>query len=139
MNKNLMPDVLKLLGVEYDERFKLTNTDGVITENDVFCFFEHGLSHALQDGEYEDASDILYDILAGNYEIVKLPWEPKHCDAYYVLNVETGRIECYSWGATTFDLAVKSLGIIHRTKEGAEAHLEKDYERLTGRKLHENA
>lgn len=135
MAKNLMPDVLKLLGVEYDERFKLTNTDGVITENDVFCFFKHGLSRALQDGEYEDASDILYDILAGNYEIVKLPWEPKHCDAYYVLNVETGRIECYSWGATTFDLAVKSLGIIHRTEAEAEAHMAEDYERLTGKKL----
>ena len=39
MNKNLIPEVLKLLDVEYDERFKLTNTDGVITENDVFCFF----------------------------------------------------------------------------------------------------
>ena len=42
MNKNLIPEVLKLLGVEYDERFKLTNTDGVITENDVFCFLSMG-------------------------------------------------------------------------------------------------
>ena len=135
MNKNLIPEVLKLLGVEYDERFKLTNTDGVITENDVFCFFEHGLSHALQDGEYEDASDILYDILAGNYEIVKLPWEPKYGEIYYFLDINEKEIMSYPWEDDTFDYAMKALGMIYRTREEAEANLSKDYERLTGKPL----
>ena len=135
MAKNLMPDVLKLLGVEYDERFKLTNTDGVITENDVFCFFEHGLSHALQDGEYEDASDILYDILAGNYEIVKLPWEPKYGEIYYFLDINEKEIMSYPWENDTFDYAMKALGMIYRTEEGAQAHFAEDYERLTGKPL----
>lgn len=139
MNKNLIPEVLKLLDVEYDERFKLTNTDGVITENDVFCFFEHGLSHALQDGEYEDASDILYDILAGNYEIVKLPWEPKQGDLYYYPNVSTLSVDYTKWLNTSMGYALKALGMVYRTNAEAEENLGKDYERLTGRKLHENA
>lgn len=138
MAKNLMPDVLKLLGVEYDERFKLTNTDGVITENDVFCFFEHGLSHALQDGEYEDASDILYDILAGNYEIVKLPWEPKQGEEYWTIHFGTtvkSHVICYPWIGDKPDFANLRLNMIYRTREEAEAHLAEDYERLTGKKL----
>lgn len=134
MAKNLMPDVLKLLGVEYDERFKLTNTDGVITENDVFCFFEHGLSRALQDGEYEDASDILYDILAGNYEIVKLPWEPKYKERYYRPNIIYKRVSDVLWRGSALDCALKALGMIYRTKAEAEKHLRDDYEKLTDKK-----
>ena len=135
MNKNLIPEVLKLLGVEYDERFKLTNTDGVITENDVFCFFEHGLSHALQDGEYEDANDILYDILAGNYEIVKLPWEPREGERYCYPSVSAKNVDCTNWICCSFDYAMKALGMIYRTKEEAEAHFAEDYEKLTGKPL----
>lgn len=134
MAKNLMPDVLKLLGVEYDERFKLTNTDGVITENDVFCFFEHGLFHALQDGEYEDASDILYDILAGNYEIVKLPWEPKYKERYYRPNIIYKRVSDVLWRGSALDYALKKLGMIYRTQAEAEKHLRDDYEKLTDKK-----
>ena len=135
MNKNLIPEVLKLLDVEYDERFKLTNTDGVITENDVFCFFEHGLSHALQDGEYEDANDILYDILAGNYEIVKLPWEPREGERYCYPSVSAKNVDCTNWICCSFDYAMKALGMIYRTKEEAEAHFAEDYEKLTGKPL----
>ena len=100
---------------------------------------EHGLSHALQDGEYEDASDILYDILAGNYEIVKLPWEPKQGDLYYYPNVSTLSVDYTKWLNTSMGYALKALGMVDRTNAEAEETLEKDYERLTGRKLHENA
>ena len=138
MNKNLIPEVLKLLGVEYDERFKLTNTDGVITENDVFCFFEHGLSRALQDGEYEDASDILYDILAGNYEIVKLSWEPKEDEEYWTISFLKNQqpyAENYVWNGDDMDFTKLKLGMVYRTKAEAEAHFAEDYERLTGKPL----
>ena len=107
-----------------------------IFEDSIFMIDkDNGLLQILDDGNFEDGNAVLYYVLSGKIEIIKLPWEPKNCDDYYILNVETGRIECYSWGATTFDLALKALGIIYRSREEAEAHLEKDYERLTGKKL----
>ena len=135
MAKNLMPEVAKLLGVETGEKFMIRQNK-YIFEDSTFMFDKtNGLLNVLDDGNFDDANAVLYYVLSGKVEITKLPWEPKNCDGYYVLNVETGRIECYLWGATTFDLAVKSLGIIHRTKEEAEANLSKDYERLTGKPL----
>ena len=138
MNKNLVSEVAKLLGVELGERFKIQRLDGVNGTTE--AYFDEGNLHILD--VYLNNGDVdryLAKLLMGKIKMEKLPWEPKNCDDYYVLNVTTGRIECYSWGANTFDLAVKSLGIIHRTKEEAEAHLADDYERLTGKKLHENA
>lgn len=136
MNKNYMSEVAKLLGVNIGEEFIIQNADRkenvVLAMDGLRIPFPHGMAE-MDDGR------LLLKVLQGLYAVKKKPWEPKNCDDYYVLNVTTGRIECYSWGANTFDLAVKSLGIIHRTKEEAEAHLAEDYERLTGKKLHENA
>ena len=132
MAKNCMAAVAKLLGVELGEEFIIENKDSketVVLAADGF--------HVIQPNNVvgPDHGKLLSKVLQGLYEVKKKPWEPKNCDDYYVLNVETGRIECYSWGATTFDLAVKSLGIIHRTKEEAKAHLHADYKRLTGKPL----
>ena len=132
MAKNCMAAVAKMLGVELGEEFIIENKDRketVVLAADGF--------HVIQPNNVlsPDHGKLLSKVLQGLYEAKKKPWEPKNCDDYYVLNVETGRIECYSWGATTFDLAVKSLGIIHRTKEEAKAHLHADYKRLTGKTL----
>ena len=54
---------------------------------------------------------------------------------YYILNTRALFIESFMWGNSTFDYAAKNMGIIYRTKAEAEAHLEEDYERLTGKKL----
>ena len=132
MAKNLMTELAKLLGVELGEKFIVQNADRketVVLAMDGF--------HVIQPNNVlgPDRGKLLSKVLQGLYEVKKLPWEPKSCDSYYVLNAETGRIECYSWGATTFDLALKSLGIIHRTEEEAKAHLHADYKRLTGKTL----
>lgn len=132
MAKNFMPEIAKMLGVEVGEEFTIENKDRketVVLAADGF--------HVIRPNNVlsPDHGFLLSKVLQGLYEVKKKPWEPKNCDDYYVLNVTTGRIERYSWGANTFDLAVKSLGIIHRTKEEAEAHLADDYERLTGKKL----
>ena len=96
------------------------------------------MSRALQDGEYEDASDILYDILAGNYEIVKLPWEPKQGEEYWTIHFEpvgNPRAILYPWMGDKPDFTNLRLNMVYRTKAEAEAHLAEDYERLTGKKL----
>ena len=138
MAKNLMPEILKMLGVEYGEKFKLRAEDSEICENALFYFDKDNGFIRMSDTK-EEVYNMLYDVVSGYYEIVKLPWEPKNCDDYYVLDARTGIIECYSWGATTFDLAVKAMGIIYRTEAEAKTHMAEDYERLTGKKLEEQA
>ena len=132
MTKNLMSEVAALLGVEIGEEFIIQNAD----RKETVVLAADGL-HVIQPNNVlsPDHGKLLSKVLQGLYEVKKVPWNPKNCDDYYVLNVTTGRIECYSWGATTFDLAVKSLGIIYRTEAEAEAHLAEDYKRLTGMKL----
>lgn len=132
MGKNLMPEVAALLGVEIGEEFIIENADrkeNVVLAMDGF--------HVIQpNGALDpDRCRLLSKVLQGLYEVEKLPWEPRYGDIYYIVDARVCRVDSYSWGNTTFDLAVKSLGIIYRTKEEAEAHLAEDYERLTGNKL----
>lgn len=135
MNNNLMPEVAKLLGVEIGEKFSIQGLDRG-PERFEAMLTETGLVlpnfKALNDG---GDNTYLAELLKGNLEYEKLPWEPKEGDMYYILNTNALFIESFMWGNSTFDYAAKNMGIIYRTKAEAEAHLEEDYERLTGKKL----
>lgn len=132
MNKNLMPEVAKLLGVEISEEFIIENKDrkeNVVLALDGF--------HVIQPNGVlgPEHGKLLSKVLQGLYEVKKIPWEPRYGDIYYIVDARVCRVDSYSWGNTTFDYAVKNMGIIYRTKAEAEAHLEEDYMKLTGKKL----
>ena len=136
MGKNLMPEIIKMLGLEYGEVFRVSEQDAETAEDGLFCFNkEGGLIKINPDGSTCTAWEILYDILNGWCEVVKLPWEPQEGDMYYVLNTRALFIESFIWDNSTFGYAAKDMGIIYRTKAEAEAHLEEDYKRLTGKPL----
>ena len=137
MSKNLIPEIAKLLGVEMEEAFKIRRPDYEVCENGIYAFFENeGLMKKNEQGEFDNNSSIEFeDLCLGNYEVVKLPWEPQRGDVYYILNTMTLFIESFVWGDSTFDYASKNMGVIYRTKAEAEAHLAEDYEKLTGEKL----
>lgn len=134
MFKNLMPEVAKLLGVEIGEKFKIQVLGG---GNDTLLVWltEQGLcvenNYVCNDGE----NKYLVKALTGELKIFKLPWKPRYGDIYYIVDARVCRVDSYSWGNTTFDYAVKNMGIIYPTREEAEAHLAEDYEKLTGEKL----
>ena len=132
MAKNCMADVAKLLGVEIGEECIIENKDRKVTVVLAMDGF-----HVIQPNNVmgPDHGKLLSKVLQGLYEVKKKPWVPKHGEMYYILNTGALIVESYSWGNSTFDLAVKSLGIIHRTKEEAEAHLAEDYKQLTGKPL----
>ena len=132
MNKNLMPEVAGLLGVELGEEFIIENKDRketVVLAMDGF--------HVIQPNNVvgPDHGKLLSKVLQGLYTVKKIPWEPQEGDMYYILNVKVLFVERYVWGNNTFDYTAKNMGIIYRTKAEAEAHLEEDYKRLTGKPL----
>lgn len=137
MSKNLIPEIAKLLGVEMEEAFKIRRPAYEVCEKGVYAFFENeGLMKRNEQGEFDNNSSIEFeDLCLGNYEIVKLPWEPKYGEIYYFLDINEKEIMSYPWENDTFDYAMKALGMIYRTREEAEAHFAEDYERLTGKPL----
>ena len=132
MGKNLMPDVAKLLGVGLGEEFIIENKDHketVVLAMDGF--------HIIQPNNVvgPDRGKLLSKVLQGLYEVKKKPWEPKYKETYYRPNIIYKRVSDVLWHGSALDYALKSLGMIYRTREEAEAHLSEDYKRLTGKPL----
>ena len=132
MSKNLLAELAKLLGVELGEEFIIENADRketVVLAMDGF--------HVIQPNNVvgPDHGKLLSKVLQGLYAVKKIPWEPQEGDMYYVLNTRALFIESFMWDNGTFDYLAKNMGIIYRTKAEAEAHLEEDYKRLTGKPL----
>ena len=136
---NLMPEVAKLLGVEIGERFKIQALGSKEDENSTLLVWltEQGLcvenNYVFNNGEYK----YLVKALKGELKIFKLPWSPKEGDKYYSISLPTKSICVEIWHNETSDYALKTLGMIYRSAEEAEANLSKDYERLTGKELEE--
>lgn len=143
MSNNLMPEIMKMLGVEYGEAFKIRRPDYEVCEKGIYAFLEgEGLTKKNKQGVFDSNSSIEFeDLCLGNYEIVKLPWEPQCGEVYYWPSTirQEVRIECFNWRGDAFDLAMKALGMVYKTKKEAQAHFAEDYERLTGKKLEEQA
>ena len=144
MSKNLIPEVLKMLGVTYGEKFNLQAHDPELYKNYSFFFDKDSELYIVNNlnGSISNANIMLYSILCGHYTIVKLPWKPKAGDKYYAIilmgNIKPC-IESHHWSDSTKDYALLKLGIIYKTEEEAMAHMKADYEELTGRKLKNDA
>ena len=145
MAKNLMSELIKLLGVELGEHFKICSKgcakiDFPLFTNEYF-FDEKGGLMCSNEGSFCKVNDasMLGKIILGDFEIVKLPWKPKYGEYYYFPSVQSRKVIQSMWLCDTRDCALKLLGMIYRTEEEANEHLAEDYERLTGRKLKNDA
>ena len=116
MAKNYMADVAKLLGVELGEEFKI---DG---SNLIYKFFENGLYFRCIEG-WLPAEYQFLDLIKGECNVVKLPWQPKHNETFYrPWRDFTGATSEY-WNNAVSDFAFKEAGMIFRTAEECEAAL----------------
>ena len=134
MAKNCMAAVAKLLGVELGEEFTIENKDRketVVLAMDGF--------HVIQPNNVlsPDHGRLLSKVLQGLYEVNKVPWEPQYGEVYYWPSTirQEVRIEYFNWRGDAFDLAMKALGMVYKTKKEALEHFAEDYERLTGKPL----
>lgn len=98
MSKNLISEIANLLGVELEETFKIRRPDYKVCENGIYAFFENeGLTKKNKQGEFDSNSSIEFeDLCLGNYEIVKLPWEPKYGEPFYTYILNEKHF-CNSW------------------------------------------
>lgn len=141
MSKNLMPEVLKMLGVTYGEKFNLQAHDPELYKNYSFFFDKDSELYIVNNlnGSTGNFSAMLHSIMRGYYKIIKIPWMPKEGDKYYSISLPTKSICVEIWHNETSDYALKALDMVYRSAEEAEAHMAEDYERLTGRKLKNDA
>lgn len=140
MAKNLIPEVLEMLGVKRGVAFKLRAQDSEVCEDNLFAFNYHDrLIEILPSGNAEYDDQKMCKILNGYYEIVKLPWEPKEGEEYFTPSAYYKKVKKGTWKGSTFGYAMKALGMVYRTEAEAEEKFASDYEKLTGKKLNEEA
>ena len=123
MAKNLIPEIAKMLGVEIGEEFKIKG----YTEP-IYRFDADGLK-AIYSYQMKKtfANAMLSSLLAGEVEIVKLPWKPKKDDVYFTFEVFRGKwvVRSLWWTGAPCNYALLDKGWVFRTKEEAEDALTK--------------
>lgn len=134
MAKNLIPEIIQMLGVAIGEKFKIKDKHGEFVSDKTYKFSENALMyfHQEDDNIYRIVSrTTLCSLLNGNYEIVKLPWKPKKGDTYFtfvlmvVLMGDKWVVRSSRWGGLPNEYALLDKGWVFRTKEEAEDALPK--------------
>lgn len=125
MAKNLIPEIAKLLGVEVGEEFKVKGDD-----EQTYRFDADGLKviySCLRKKRGAFANAMLGSLLAGEEEIVKIPWKPKKGDGYYTFEIFRGKwvVRSLWWTGAPCTYALLDKGWVFRTKEEAEDALPK--------------
>ena len=126
MAKNLIPEIAKMLGVELGEEFKIKGYDGL-----TYKFVDYGLQLSSQNdiGITAIPTNVaLKNLLNGNDEIVKLPWNPKIYDIYWTFKAAHRDVWCITdvhWTNNPNDAAAFKAGWVYRTRVEAEAALPK--------------
>lgn len=117
MAKNYMADVAKLLGIELDEEFMVTEDDSI------YKLTKDGLEYKSDDGNWYYANDVFLNLLDGTIEIAKLPWQPKDGEYYYFPAVDFQYSCPAAWHNCPIDFALKEAGMVFKTKAECEAAL----------------
>lgn len=118
MGKNLIPQVSQMLGVELGEEFKVVSKDG----SERACRITYaGL--LVSGSSY--SKRLLMDIVCGDAEVIKLPWQPKKGDACFSFELLGGKwvVRSFWWGGFPNEYALLDKGWIYRTCEEAQAAL----------------
>lgn len=125
MSKNLIPEIVKMLGLQLGEEFKVEGYDEL-----TYRFAGDGLK-LTYDNNIE-LSDIACKaaftaLLAGKDEIIKLPWKPKQDETFYTFGIHATEnkwvVVSVKWWDNVKNLALYKIGWIYRSQAEAEAAL----------------
>ena len=120
---NHMKQVVKMLGVELGERFKVM-CQGAISSSE-FCITENGLYEKFRD-QSSINSPVLKKLLIGDAEIVKIPWKPKDGEKVWYVDADNSMRAIEFSDLKAKDLILYKLGKLYRTLDGANTHAEED-------------
>lgn len=123
MAKNLIPEIVKMLGVELGEEFKIKGEEEL-----TYRFDSDGLKLTHDSGielAKISANVAFVDLVNGKDEIVKLPWKPKEGDTFYFFDIRYGKwVVCsYMWVRVPCDYALLDKGWVYKTCAEAQAAL----------------
>ena len=125
MGKNLIPQVSQMLGVELGEEFKVD----MYEYTEMIFKFDNNVLMTRADCEgsaWVAAHVALAELLAGNIEVIKLPWKPKIYDIYWTFKAAHLDVWCVTdthWMNNPNNIAAFKNGWVYRSKEEAEAAL----------------
>lgn len=129
---NLISKIAEMLGVEIGEEFQIMPLEGIYRLSDF------GLQTKLsqKSGERWESSKYITPLLTGQYQIKKIPFEPKDGEHYwYVLwNKDELGTSTSIWRENIDHYQSKYCGNVFRKQSEAEAHKYEIYEKLTGKK-----
>ena len=124
MAKNLIPEIVKMLGVELGEEFKI-DTSG----DDIFQITESGvwMRKGIDKGEWVEKPFEFVMLCNGDAEIIRLPWKPKMYEEYWTFG-KLGKqwiVVTLSWKELPYEILLLGKGWVYRTCEEAQAALPK--------------
>ena len=138
---NLIPMIVKELGVEVGEEFGIREVENCNTEMFRYKYRFTQTELQFKSGNYWVHTTIPTSLLTGQAEIKKLPFEPKEGGIYWsVAWSETPHLIAVCnlhWHSNDKCYADKYAGNCFRTNAEAEKHKYEIYKKLTGRKWEE--
>ena len=131
---NLMPDIIKSLGLEIDEEFTLKGENGLYW----YKLGVDGLLYRTWNTKFSHCeSSVLEKILTGKDEILKLPFQPKVGGRYYTIlfvdgKQDTLKVDSFFWNGSSSDYMRKHFKIIYRSRIEAEEDKFNGFKRIMG-------
>ena len=118
-------EIANMLGLEIGEKFTIKGHPDYGT----FWFVDDqsegwrelwkvDLEKGFYDAEIE-INDTLEQLLAGFYEVEKMPWKPRTGEKYYI-PAKGGMCTSIMWGDSSVDMAFWNAGMCFQTQEEAE-------------------
>ena len=131
MSKNLIPVIAECLGVRIGEEFDVNVPYMGKARYCRYKLTDRGLLR--KDGDWIPASGFLEGLVCGDFEISKLPYEPKVNDVYWTYAIDIFEPVSVVWLNYATDYARKLTGIVFRTEEEAIEARAAKYKELTGK------
>ena len=126
MAKNLLPEIMKLLGLTEGERFHVI-INKVENKMATFYFTDNNLVYVIPNNDEPLlASDrTVIGLIYGGYEVKKLPWVPRIGQDYWCLQPSSDpdypRTVLVTMNKSLFSMINLHLGNFYQTQEEAEA------------------
>lgn len=130
---NLIPVIAKELGVEIDEEFDVNIPFMGQAKYYRYKLTNIGLWRRGDGVDWVPASGSLERLVCGDYEIIKLPFEPKLVEAYWTYSYTNFSVVKVRWHLDAEDYYCKACGCVFRTKEEAIKARPAKYKELTGK------